>query len=33
MTPFETFYLIMTVIAVIILTAGYINEHRKKRSK
>jgi hypothetical protein len=32
MTPFETFYLIMIVIGVIILTVVYIADHRKKRS-
>jgi hypothetical protein len=31
MTPIEIFYLIMTVIPVIILTVGYIIDHRKKR--
>jgi len=33
MTPIEIFYLIMTVIPLIILTVGYLVDHRKKRSK
>jgi len=33
MTPFETFYLVMAVIPLIILTVAYIVDHRKKRSK
>jgi hypothetical protein len=33
MTPIEVFYLIMTVIPMIILTVVYIVDHRKKRSK
>jgi hypothetical protein len=32
MTPFETFYLIMAVIPVVVLTVAYIIDHRKKRS-
>jgi hypothetical protein len=33
MTPFETFYLMMIVIGLIILATVYISDHRKKRSK
>jgi hypothetical protein len=31
MAPIEIFYVIMTVIPVIILTVAYIIDHRKKR--